>query len=328
MPKAIWPPCLIERVPALRTNVSLPLRVSLFSLVLVTLAACYVPPVWDIGDAVNSVDEIEEGKTTRAEVLDLLGEPDSGNVDSSIYQYSGKHSDGFYLLVIPSPGGIAGGGGGLIDEDLWLVTIYFDEKDVVQAACTSEDDADERQVCDRKVAQLRERDLRELREEFSVARLGATREQVEDVLGKPNEIVDDAMVHVYRHQRASANDVRYVTYGPDGTVTRAETAAQRHEERMRLVAEKLLARAQCGDTDAQFAVGSQYRSGRGSFPRDQIEAVRWLELASRQGHETAAVRLKQVRKDMAPEQISEGERLMADWEPKDCTAKEVASPSD
>ena len=38
----------------------------------------YVPPVWDIGDAINEVDQIKERTTTKEEVLNLLGEPDWG----------------------------------------------------------------------------------------------------------------------------------------------------------------------------------------------------------------------------------------------------------
>ncbi len=37
-----------------------------------------VPPVWDIGDAINEVGQIKERTTTKEEVLNLLGEPDWG----------------------------------------------------------------------------------------------------------------------------------------------------------------------------------------------------------------------------------------------------------
>ncbi len=52
-------------------------------IVVVTLVAghsvsgcIYVPPVWDIGDAINEVDQFKERTTTKEEVLNLLGEPD------------------------------------------------------------------------------------------------------------------------------------------------------------------------------------------------------------------------------------------------------------
>ena len=42
----------------------------------VFLAACiYVPPVWDVGDEIGSVDWIEEGVSTKAQVLDTMGQP-------------------------------------------------------------------------------------------------------------------------------------------------------------------------------------------------------------------------------------------------------------
>ena len=54
-------------------------------MVVVTLVAghsvsgyIYVPPVWDIGDAINEVGQIKERTTTKEEVLNLLGEPDWG----------------------------------------------------------------------------------------------------------------------------------------------------------------------------------------------------------------------------------------------------------
>jgi TPR repeat protein len=119
-------------------------RVSLFSLVLVALAACYVPPVWDAGDAVNSVDEIKAGETTRAEVLDLLGDP-QGDPEGATLNYTGKYSDGAWFI----PSYVGGGIGGIIGEEGWRVRIVFDEKDVVRAACTSEDDSDKRQACDK-----------------------------------------------------------------------------------------------------------------------------------------------------------------------------------
>ncbi len=54
-------------------------------IVVVTLVAgysvsgcIYVPPVWDIGDAIHEVDQIKERTTTKEEVLNLFGEPDWG----------------------------------------------------------------------------------------------------------------------------------------------------------------------------------------------------------------------------------------------------------
>ncbi len=42
-----------------------------------SISGCiHVPPVWDIGDAINEVDQIKERTTTNEEVLNLFGEPD------------------------------------------------------------------------------------------------------------------------------------------------------------------------------------------------------------------------------------------------------------
>ena len=73
-------------------------------------------------------------------------------------------------------------------------------------------------------------DRRELQEDLSVAQVGATREQVEGVLGEPDdsETHHGATVYAYRHSHGSATGVMYVTYGSDGTVVRGETAGQRY----------------------------------------------------------------------------------------------------
>ncbi len=42
----------------------------------------YVPPLWDIGDAINEVDQIKERTTTKEEVLNLIGEPDWGQEEN------------------------------------------------------------------------------------------------------------------------------------------------------------------------------------------------------------------------------------------------------
>ena len=178
-----------------------------------------------------------------------------------------------------------------------------------------------------------QRNLRELQEDLSVVRLGATREQIEGVLGDPDESEsdDDATVHVYRHQRGSANVVMYVTYGPDGTVARAETAAQHDEEerkeKRRRDTEDLLAKAQCGDAHAQSDLGYRYITGQG-VAQDLARAYFWFGIAHTGGVGFPPRERPSLSKRITPEQIAEAERLMAEWEPKDCTAEKMASPSD
>jgi TPR repeat protein len=82
-----------------------------------------------------------------------------------------------------------------------------------------------------------------------------------------------------------------------------------------------------GVSDSQFQVGTSYQYGLGGVSEDRVEATRWLSLASGQGHELAAVRLKETRNDMTVEQMAAVDTYVVQWEPKDCTAEEIASPS-
>jgi hypothetical protein len=45
------------------------------------------PPVWNIGDAINEVDQTKERTTTTEEVLNLLGEPDWGQEEKRVVFY-------------------------------------------------------------------------------------------------------------------------------------------------------------------------------------------------------------------------------------------------
>jgi hypothetical protein len=115
----------------------------------ITLAGCvYVPPVWDADDAIHSVDEIEEGITTREEVLDILGEPDRVHEDGNVYYYAGEYSEGFIMsLGFPLPPG-----GGLLEEGRWYVRVIFDESGIVHWAEAS----DQRVETEARVNQLKE----------------------------------------------------------------------------------------------------------------------------------------------------------------------------
>ena len=87
----------------------------------------YVPPVWDIGDAIYEVDQIEEGTTTREEVLDLLGEPDTEQEEQRLFIYRGERSDG-YLVMLPQNWMLIDDR--LIDKEHWWIWIKFDENDL------------------------------------------------------------------------------------------------------------------------------------------------------------------------------------------------------
>jgi TPR repeat protein len=166
--------------------------------------------------------------------------------------------------------------------------------------------------------QWRDRNRKALREDLSVVRIGATREQVEDVLGE-SESGGDAAVQKYSHRRGGAADTVYVTYGADGTVTRFGKPSEYREEKKRQEMADLLAKARCGDAHAQFQIGNRYRHGARGLSADRIEAARWLGLASGRGHEDAATSLARLQQYLTPGQIVEAERLIAEWQPQDCS---------
>lgn len=138
--------------------------------------------------------------------------------------------------------------------------------------------------------------------DLSTVVVGADRAQVESVLGTPetSEEIPPGEIATYSYDRgASGNydlnvyrgaklygiileplltplalimrDQRIkdqrggltITYAADDTVVRVETAEQRREEMRRREAEELLAKAQCGDAQAQYDLGQQYRNGWG-----------------------------------------------------------------
>lgn len=97
------------------------------------LEACYVPPFWDTADTINRLDWIEEGVTTKAEVLKRLGKPAFRIEDQNSITYTGHKSRG--LIVI---GGGYTADAALIGEKFWWVDIYFDERNTVAFLVTSE----------------------------------------------------------------------------------------------------------------------------------------------------------------------------------------------
>jgi hypothetical protein len=100
-------------------------------LFILPLAAClYVPPVWDISDPNNRVDRIRVGETTRAEVLDLLGENPSvcegfSTQTSRWYYYSGTYSAGRLAY--------AGGTPKSLGETPWYLNIHFNDDGIVES---------------------------------------------------------------------------------------------------------------------------------------------------------------------------------------------------
>ena len=100
------------------------------------LAGCvYIPPVWDVGDAINDVDKIKVGVSTKEEVLKKLGQPNGKDVSKPVFQYSGEQSSGFLILR---------GRAGLVREKYWWVEVEFNEKGVVNFLWSSEFDENQR----------------------------------------------------------------------------------------------------------------------------------------------------------------------------------------
>ena len=108
-------------------------RLSSLLISFLILQGCiYVPPVWDIFDAIGFVQFIEEGVTTKPRVLALFGEPDRVDEENNVLHYSGRQSLGGICF-----GAYGSGDCGLIKERSWWVTIEFDENDVVATVKSS-----------------------------------------------------------------------------------------------------------------------------------------------------------------------------------------------
>jgi TPR repeat protein len=71
---------------------------------------------------------------------------------------------------------------------------------------------------------------------------------------------------------------------------------------------------------------NRYAHGWG-VSEDQVKAGFWYGLAAKVGYKRAEAEHAKLRKQMTVEEISEVERLMAEWQPKDCTAEGIASPT-
>ena len=100
-----------------------------------SLPGCYVPPFWDMADAIYKVDQVEEGTTTREEVLKLLGEPNWKGESvfrggEYLFRYSGSTSAGGLIL--------GWGPGPLLYEENWWIDVTFDENGVVREVSSSE----------------------------------------------------------------------------------------------------------------------------------------------------------------------------------------------
>lgn len=99
------------------------------------LSSCiYVPPVWDAFDSVHRVDSIKPGVTTKEEVLQKFGQPDSKTpyYDPVDYTYYGYKSDGVAWVFLFGDRDLP------LNQKRWRVNVHFDQNDVVSSISTSE----------------------------------------------------------------------------------------------------------------------------------------------------------------------------------------------
>lgn len=89
----------------------------------------YTPTVWQIGDQTYYVKTIEEGVTTRRDVVDILGKPLEKDENNQIFYYEGRES-GEVIVPVLQPSGRE-----KTANDLW-VAITFDENDIVATVRT------------------------------------------------------------------------------------------------------------------------------------------------------------------------------------------------
>ena len=70
--------------------------------------------------------------------------------------------------------------------------------------------------------------------------------------------------------------------------------------------------AEQGNEKAQAVLGGMYYMGRG-VQQDDVNAAMWLDLAARQGDQSAARLRNHAISEMTPDQIAEAERLAREW---------------
>ena len=99
----------------------------------VFMTACvYVPPVWDVFDEIGYVGSIEEGVTTKQQVLGRFGEPDIRYETGNTFRYEGTSSAGAICI-----GGAGRAECGTFGEEAWWIIVTFDGRDIVSSVVTS-----------------------------------------------------------------------------------------------------------------------------------------------------------------------------------------------
>ena len=78
--------------------------------------------------------------------------------------------------------------------------------------------------------------------------------------------------------------------------------------------------AEQGNEKAQALLGGMYYMGRG-VQQDDVNAAMWLDLAARQGDQSAARLRNRAISEMTPDQIADAQRLAREWMEKHGKAK-------
>ena len=78
--------------------------------------------------------------------------------------------------------------------------------------------------------------------------------------------------------------------------------------------------AEQGNEKAQALLGGMYYKGHG-VQQDDVNAAMWLDLAARQGDQSAARLRNHAISEMTPDQIADAQRLAREWMEKHGKAK-------
>ena len=77
---------------------------------------------------------------------------------------------------------------------------------------------------------------------------------------------------------------------------------------------ELRAKAEKGDTDAQYSLGYMYANDRGT-DKDEAEAYKWYLLAAAQKDEGAKKEIEKLEPTLTPAQRKEGQRRTHEFKP-------------
>ncbi len=199
--------------------------------------------------------------------------------------------------------------------------------------------------------------------DLSSLKVGASREEVESLLGKPVSNVPDKIenIAVYSYDKGASNvqlmDARgyvqcwallFILCEPILTPIALSKRQKKHKLQqgkigihygasgiamvvvfdrygLRSSFWETLSRAVCGDSDAQYRIGDAFESGRGVRVSD-VEAYKWYTVSASGGNRLSALVNELLVEKMSVDQITEAERLVAEWKPNPAECEMAASP--